>query len=115
MAGALLLLVLKLPIMPTTHLGRPETLLMEKPGGVDGDRLVLRLWAAPYRLLPAGEPLWLGTVHTLRYSTRGDGFVRYWAALPQTAPALEQLRDDGGAWRVGADDRRLLRLRAPHR
>lgn len=105
----------QLPVMPTTHLGRPESLLMEQAGDRAGERLVLRLWAAPYRLAPEGDPLWLGTVHTLHYSTRGDGFVRYWAAQPQTAPALQRLRADTGDWRVGADDSRLLRLRAPRR
>ncbi len=104
-----------LPVMPTTHLGRPETLLMEHPGESETERVVLRLWPAPYRLSPDGDPLWLGTVHTLRYSTRGDGFVRYWAAEAQTTDALERLRADGGAWRVGGDDGRPLRLRAPHR
>lgn len=105
----------QLPVMPTTHLGRPESLLMEQAGDRAGERVVLRLWAAPYRLAPEGDPLWLGTVHTLHYSTRGDGFVRYWAARPQTAPALQRLRADSGDWRVGADDNRLLRLRAPRR
>lgn len=105
----------QLPVMPTTHLGRPESLLLEHAGDRAGERVVLRLWAAPYRLAPHADPLWLGTVHTLHYSTRGDGFVRYWAAQPQTSAALDRLRADTGEWRVGADDSRLLRLRAPLR
>lgn len=105
----------QLPVMPTTHLGKPETLLMEHAGDGEAERVVLRLWAAPYRLVPEGDPLWLGTVHTLQYSTRGDGFVRYWAAQGQTSAALDRLRADTGAWQVGEDDSRLLRLRAPRR
>ena len=99
-----------LPIMPATHEGHAEALLMARDGAAPGERLVLRLWPAPYAMADGGVPLWLGTAQTLRFSIRGDGFVRYWAALPDEAPAREQVAQDAAALRAGPDDR-VLRLR----
>jgi membrane protein DedA with SNARE-associated domain/membrane-associated phospholipid phosphatase len=104
-----------LPIMPATHLGRPETLLLAHAGDDPAERLVLRLWAAPYRLQPENQALWLGTVHSLRHSIRGDGFVRYWAAQPDTDRALAQLRADTAPLWIERIDDGVLRLQSRER
>lgn len=102
-----------LPIMPATHEGHAEALLMVREGVLPGERLVLRLWPAPIAIGDAEEPLWLGTAQTLMFSERGDGFVRYWAAQPQEAPARAQVAADAAALRVGSQDDGVLRLQAP--
>ncbi|GAB3740924.1 bifunctional DedA family/phosphatase PAP2 family protein [Silanimonas algicola] len=102
---------LTLPIMPATHEGHPEALLMVLAGTAPEQRQVLRLWPAPYALGHRDEPLWLGTAQTLRFATRGDGFVRYWAVQDGNDDALQQLTLDAAALRVGEGD--VLRLRAP--
>ena len=101
-----------LPIMPATHEGHSETLLMAREGASPDERLVLRLWPAPYALGEGDEPLWLGTAQTLRFATRADGFVRYWAAQDDGTSALAKVAEDAAALRVGVDGR-VLRLRAP--
>ena len=101
-----------LPIMPATHEGHPEALLMARDGASPGERLVLRLWPAPYALGDADEPLWLGTAHTLRYVERGDGFLRYWEAQADASEAEARLAADTAGLRVGQEST-VLRLRAP--
>lgn len=101
-----------LPIMPATHEGHAEALLMARPGATPGERLVLRLWPTPQALAGGDEPLWLGTAQVLRYAERGDGFVRYWAAQEDAGPALARVRADGAPLRIGPDDGPPLRLRA---
>jgi membrane protein DedA with SNARE-associated domain/membrane-associated phospholipid phosphatase len=100
-----------LPVMPSTHGGHAESLLMGLPVDAEGRRVVLRLWHAPYRL-GGGEPLWLGTVQELRFATRGDGFVRYWRAEPALEAAQRRLASDAAALRVGPAQE-VLRLREP--
>ncbi len=101
-----------LPIMPATHEGHPEALLMVRIGANAEERQVLRLWPAPYALGHRDEPLWLGTAQTLGFATRGEGFVRYWAVQDASNDALARLADDAATLRV-SDDRGVLRLRAP--
>lgn len=101
-----------LPVMPATHGGHAEALLMTKPNAASGLKQVLRLWPAPYALGAAEVPLWLGTAQTLRYSERGDGFVRYWAVHPDEDAALQQLGEDASALQIDAGDT-VLRLRSP--
>ena len=101
-----------LPIMPATHEGRAEALLMARDGDAPGERLVLRLWPAPYVLADGDAPLWLGTAQTLTFSQRGDGFVRYWAAQADERPARERVAKDAATLRVG-EPGPVLRLRAP--
>ncbi len=103
-----------LPVMPSTHGGHAEVLLLSRPVDANGERVVLRLWPAPYAVGDADIPLWLGTVQTLRFSTRGDGFVRYWAALPDERPARRRLATDAQALRVD-DGNGVLRLREGRR
>jgi hypothetical protein len=100
-----------LPIMPATHEGHSEALLMVRNGATPEERLVLRLWPAPYSLGLRDEPLWLGTAQTLRFALRGDGFLRYWAAQDDQSAALARVDADTANLRVG-DDGRVLRLRA---
>lgn len=101
-----------LPIMPATHEGHSEALLMVRTGLAPDERQVLRLWPAPYALGRGDEPLWLGTAQTLRFATRGDGFVRYWAVQDDGGVALARLADDATGLRVG-EVGPVLRLRAP--
>ncbi len=100
-----------LPIMPATHEGHAEVLLMATAGEAPGERLVLRLWPAPYALDGTDTPLWLGTAQTLRYSERGDGFVRYWAAQADDAAARARLARDTASLRVGNAEQQTLRIK----
>lgn len=51
--------LMELPLIPQVHEGHHEDLSLVKPVGEDG-RLVLRLWATPYRI--DDQPLWIGNV-----------------------------------------------------
>lgn len=101
-----------LPIMPATHEGHSEALLMVRTGASPEEREVLRLWPAPYSLGRGDEPLWLGTAQTLHFALRGDGFVRYWAAQDDQSVAFARVAADTASLRVG-DNGQVLRLRAP--
>ncbi len=100
-----------LPIMPATHGGHSEALLMWHPGTSPEERQVLRLWPSPYALGDQDVPLWLGTVHTLRFAQRGDGFVRYWAAQGDQRAARHLLAADTSAFRMD-EGGPVLRLRS---
>lgn len=101
-----------LPVMPSTHGGHAESLLIGLPVDARGERVVLRLWHAPYRLDGSGQALWLGTVQSLRFASRGDGFVRYWRAQPEEQAARESLAADAAGLRADAGGP-VLRLVEP--
>ena len=101
-----------LPIMPSTHEGHAEAVLLVHDGAGPDERLVLRLWPAPYALGDGDTPLWVGSAQTLRFAQRGDGFVRYWAVLPGDATARDRLQVDAGPL-VARADPDVLRLRSP--
>lgn len=67
-----------LPAIPHVHDGHHESLALVKPLP-DGGRLVLRLWATPYRI-DGGTPLWVGNV-TAQYKRVILGLL----AVPTTA------------------------------
>lgn len=104
-----------LPVLPATHQGRAEAMVMvqREPGA---PRMkVLRLWASPVALQPGGTPLWIGTVQELAFTRRLD-FFSYWRALPGEDALLEPLRHDAGDLDSALDARRddgqrVLRLR----
>ena len=100
-----------LPIMPATHDGHAEALLMARESA-PGERQVLRLWPAPYALAGTDEPLWLGTAQTLVYAQRGDGFVRYWAVKSDDRAAHARLTTDA-ATLLAAESGPVLKLCAP--
>ena len=92
------------PILPAALEGRPESLLMVRPGGRADERLVLRLWPAPMRLSD-GTPLWVGTVQTMRYRQVLDvGWL--WLPVDDDGAAYARLRDDLAAIDRKAEDRR---------
>ena len=109
----------ELPVLPATHQGRAEALVMVRRGADPGEMVVLRLWATPLRLQPDREPVWIGTVHTLRFTRRLD-FFSYWQAQPGEDALLDGLhRDTPGlesALEARTDDgQRVLRLRPASR
>ncbi len=108
-----------LAILPATHQGRREALLMVRRNGDPAYKQVLRLWPAPYQLSPGGEPLWIGAVQELQFTEQFD-FFRYWAVQPEPDTALAQLRGDlRGLMQTmdaeAAGGAELLRLRAAPR
>jgi membrane protein DedA with SNARE-associated domain/membrane-associated phospholipid phosphatase len=82
-----------LPILPATHEGRAEALVMIRRGDDPAVRQVLRLWAAPVRLQPGDVPAWIGTAQALRFTERLD-FVSYWQAQPADDALLDALGRD---------------------
>ncbi|WP_460457511.1 bifunctional DedA family/phosphatase PAP2 family protein [Arenimonas alkanexedens] len=107
----------ELPVLPATHQGRAEALVMVRRGAQAGEMKVLRLWATPLRLRPGSERVWIGTVQTLRFTRRID-FFSYWQAQPGEDALLEALRKDvrglDSALDARSDDgQRVLRLRPP--
>ncbi len=107
----------ELPVLPAMHQGRAEALVMVRRGPMPERMRVLRLWATPLQLQPAGEPLWIGTVHELQFTQRLD-FVSFWQAQPGEDDLLAGLRDDASGLEAALaprsdDDQRVLRLRAP--
>lgn len=105
----------RLPVLPATHQGRAEALVMVRRGRDAGEMIVLRLWATPLQLQPGGTPVWIGTVHTLRFTRRLD-FFSYWQAQPGEDALLDGLQRDipglDSALDARADDgQRVLRLR----
>lgn len=106
-----------LPVLPATHLGRAEVLVMVRRGEDAGRMQVLRLWATPEVLEPGVERLWIGTVQELQFTRRLD-FFSYWQAQGGEDALLEGLQRDAHGMDSALDARadngqRVLRLRSP--
>ena len=82
-----------LPVLPASHNGHGDALLMTHAGDTPDTLLVLHLWPAPLRLQPEQAPVWQGTVATLRFEEQFEVFS-LWRLQPDTAPALDVLARD---------------------
>lgn len=99
-----------LAILPATHQGRAEALLMLRRGGDPARRQIVRIWPTSYQLQPGAQPLWIGAVHELQFTEQFD-FFRYWAAQPAAPGLLEELARHWPGDTQLARDGALLRLR----
>jgi len=81
-----------LPLLPASHNGRGDALLMSRKSNADGSRDVLHLWPAPLRLQPGDTPVWQGTVATLTLERR-LGLLSLWRMEPQQAAAQDALAE----------------------
>lgn len=79
-----------LPVLPASHNGRGDALLVSRPGRAPGTRDVLHLWAAPLRLQPGNVPVWQGTVATVALERRLKLFS-FWQMQPQHRDAQDTL------------------------
>jgi membrane protein DedA with SNARE-associated domain/membrane-associated phospholipid phosphatase len=59
-----------LPLLPASHNGRPDVLVMSRPGEHPDERLVLRLWPSPLQLVPGGLPVWQGAATRMVFEQR---------------------------------------------
>ncbi|HET6602818.1 MAG TPA: VTT domain-containing protein [Xanthomonadaceae bacterium] len=59
-----------LPILPASHHGGGEALLMSRPGPDPDTRYVVRLWRSPLRVDAGRTPVWQGTVAQMRFERR---------------------------------------------
>ncbi len=98
-----------LPLLPASHNGRGDALLMSRKGSVEDTRDVLHLWPAPLRLQPGEVRVWQGTIATMKLERR-LGVLSVWQMQPRHDEAREALaealvgleqreakRDGGGA------------------
>ena len=107
----------ELPVLPATHEGRAEALVMVRRGDDRRRMDVLRLWAAPVVLQPGDLKVWMGTAQELRFTEQLD-FVSYWQAQPIDDALLDDVREGTTGLQAELsirddDGRRVLRLRAP--
>jgi membrane protein DedA with SNARE-associated domain/membrane-associated phospholipid phosphatase len=59
-----------LPVLPASHNGRPDVLVMSRPGDGENERLVLRLWPSPLQLIPGSLPVWQGAATRMVFEPR---------------------------------------------
>lgn len=105
-----------LPVLPASHNGRADALLMSRPGRTPGTRDVLHLWPAPLRLQPGNVPVWQGTVATVRLERR-LGLFSFWQMQPAhgeaqdaLSKALSDLRRRRDTREAGGEPVLLLRM-----
>jgi membrane protein DedA with SNARE-associated domain/membrane-associated phospholipid phosphatase len=79
-----------LPVLPASHNGRGDALLMSRAGRVADTRDVLHLWPSPLRLQPGDVPVWQGTIATLRFERR-LGVFSLWRVDPNERHARRRL------------------------
>ena len=79
-----------LPVLPASHNGRADALLLSRPGRDPETRDVLHLWPAPLRLQPGNIPVWQGTVATVQLEHR-LGLFSYWQMQPTHRAAQDAL------------------------
>jgi hypothetical protein len=94
----------ELPVPPQVHAGRHETLALTRTLD-DGGRLVMRLWATPYRVGPDAIPLWIGNVTSQRKDVVLDLLVIPATIAQFTAPREALKRDLVAAPGVAVDSR----------
>lgn len=78
-----------LPVLAASHSGRPDALVMSRPGPEPGSRRVLHLWPSILVVEPARRPVWQGTVADVGFRRR-FGFS-YWEMRGDFGPARELL------------------------
>ncbi len=83
--------LMELPLIPHVHDGRHEDLSLVKSEGEDG-RLVLRLWATPYRI-DGRRPLWIGNV-TAQHKRLILGLL----AMPATGAGTSPPSTSASSW-----------------
>lgn len=80
-----------LPVLPASHEGHGDALLMSRPGPTPDTRLMLHLWFAPFELEPGRVPVWQGTAALLRFE-KDLSLFQIWRIQPEAVDALETLR-----------------------
>lgn len=92
------------PLLPASHGGHADALLMSAPAAHADERVVLRLWPSRFQLAPEATPVWVGTAETARFTQRWN-LLSYWEVVPDRhAAAREQLAQALAPWptRTGA-------------
>jgi len=59
-----------LPLLPASHNGRPDALVMSRAGSDANSRYVLRLWPSRLRLDDDDVPIWQGTIAAMQFEHR---------------------------------------------
>jgi len=91
------------PVLPASHEGRSEVLVMTRAAERAGERLVLRLWRSPLQLSPGAQPVWQGTVGVIRFESRWP--LSSWRDSGQADVGLEAFADAV----QGLPQRRIIR------
>lgn len=82
-----------LPVLPASHNGHGDALLMSRAGPTEDSRLVLHLWLAPLALDAEEIPVWQGTAALLKFETRLSIF-QVWRMQHDNPIALDTLQED---------------------
>jgi membrane protein DedA with SNARE-associated domain/membrane-associated phospholipid phosphatase len=106
-----------LPLLPSSHNGRTDVLLMSRAGATAEQRYVLRIWPTALRLQPDDVPVWQGTALQMHFEQRWP--LSFWrleetpeVAFEQVAEALPGLQQRR-AQRNGGGELDVLLLRQP--
>lgn len=79
-----------LPILPASHNGHGDALLLSRPGPTPDSRLLLHLWFAPLALEPDATPIWQGAAVRLQFGQELSLF-RLWRVQQDDSTALDAL------------------------
>lgn len=82
-----------LPVLPASHNGHGDALLLSHPGPRPGTRMVLHLWFAPIALEPGDTPVWQGTAAMLQFG-RELSLFHVWRIQREDPAALDALVRD---------------------
>lgn len=80
-----------LPVLPASHEGFGDALLMSRPGPEPDTRLMLHLWFAPLALEPGQVPVWQGTAALLKFGQEWSIF-QVWRIQPDSPVALDAVQ-----------------------
>jgi membrane protein DedA with SNARE-associated domain/membrane-associated phospholipid phosphatase len=80
-----------LPVLPASHNGHGDALLMWHTGPRPDTRWVLHLWFAPISLEPGAVPVWQGTAVLLQFD-QALSLFRHWRVQQGDVSALEVLQ-----------------------
>ncbi len=89
----------ELPLIPQSHNGKRESLVLNKLGENENQRYILQLWKSSFSLIDSSSTLWIGAL-TLRTLSMQEKWIRYPQIFIDDSIHTELLQPLGQTWNV---------------
>jgi len=89
----------ELPLIPQSHNGKRESLVLYKRGENENQRYVLQLWKSSFRLIDSNSTLWLGAL-THRTLSINEKWIRYPQIFIDDSIQTELFQPLDQAWNI---------------
>ena len=87
-------------------------MLLHRQGGDPLQQETIRIWDSGARLVPSGQPVYLGQVAN-EVLVQRMGIYSYWSAAPVLGDSIQVLQEEARGMPVKRVDKSMLLLRQP--